>query len=363
MSRRDYPERTIITTWQISFDEIQVKNEEAAWLLRLWGYLDSQELSFELLQWRGYESAAPGWLQNNTANEITFLATIDTLLDYSLIERNDNSYTFSIHRVVHDWIQASVIGRGDIDLFWTAIATIGLAVPHPDTRDSATIQRRLLQHADQCLLYWDTANFQQHLDEAYLTSLDNLGSLYLGLGKLDKAEKVYQQALRGNEAALGPDHPNTLEAVKSLAVIYRRLGKFDKSENMSQQALRGFEAVVGPDNPSTLQTVNNLGVLYNELGKLDEAEKMHQRALGGYEAVLGPDHTGTLRAVNGLGNVYSKLGKLGEAEKMYQRALQGYEAALGPDHPNTLGAVNNLGLLYRQLGKLEEARNMYQRTL
>lgn len=46
MNRHDYPARTIITTWQISFDELKLKDEGAAKLLRLWGYLDNQELWF-----------------------------------------------------------------------------------------------------------------------------------------------------------------------------------------------------------------------------------------------------------------------------------------------------------------------------
>jgi hypothetical protein len=33
--RNDYPERTIITTWQISFEEIKLRDERAAKLLRL----------------------------------------------------------------------------------------------------------------------------------------------------------------------------------------------------------------------------------------------------------------------------------------------------------------------------------------
>jgi hypothetical protein len=47
--RNDYPERTIITTWQISFEEVKLRDEGAAKLLRLWGYLDNQELWYQLL--------------------------------------------------------------------------------------------------------------------------------------------------------------------------------------------------------------------------------------------------------------------------------------------------------------------------
>ena len=85
MRRTDYPERTIITTWQISYDELKNNNEEAARLLQLWGYLDNQELWFELLQWSGYKESAPGWLQKLTADKFNFRETIDILSDYSLI--------------------------------------------------------------------------------------------------------------------------------------------------------------------------------------------------------------------------------------------------------------------------------------
>jgi hypothetical protein len=100
--RNDYRERTIITTWQISFDEIKIRDEGAVKLLRLWGYIDNQELWFQLLLWPRWKNAAPGWLQQIMATEISFLATVDTLLGYSLIERNGNSETYSMHAVVHD---------------------------------------------------------------------------------------------------------------------------------------------------------------------------------------------------------------------------------------------------------------------
>jgi len=118
-NRHDYPERTILTTWQISFDELKRRNEEAAKLLRLWGYLDNQELWFQLLQWEGFERVAPSWLRKITATEISFLGTIDVLLNYSLVEWNDDE-TYSMHTVVHDWIQASINADEDDGLLHIA---------------------------------------------------------------------------------------------------------------------------------------------------------------------------------------------------------------------------------------------------
>ncbi|KAH0558618.1 hypothetical protein GP486_004729 [Trichoglossum hirsutum] len=250
-NRSDYPERTIVTTWQISFEALKLKDEGASKLLQLWGYLDNQELWFQLLKWPGYESVAPGWLRKITASEIAFLATVDTLLDYSLIEQNDKSETYTMHTVVHDWIRASVNEKGDESLLQIAVITIGLAVPDREVRDSATLQRRLLPHAIQCSQLWgQVSDFQQHLDQdAYLASFNNLGILYRSQGKLTEAEAMLQRALAGYEKALGPEHTSTLNTVNNLVALYRNQGKLTEVVAMVQRALARKEKVLALDQP------------------------------------------------------------------------------------------------------------------
>ncbi|KIN02724.1 hypothetical protein OIDMADRAFT_120076 [Oidiodendron maius Zn] len=363
--RSDYPERTIITTWQISFEEIKLRDEGAAMLLRLWGYLDNQELWYQLLLRLGRKNAAPGWLRQITASEVSFLATIGTLLDFSLIEQNDNSETYSMHAVVHDWIQASNDMSKDEGLLQTAITTIGLAVPGEDTRDSTTTQRRLLPHLIQLLQYWsDVTEVQDYVDNAvYLDSLEMLGNLCVSQGKLAESEEMFQRALRGKEKALGAEHTSTLGTVHNLAILYTNQSKLAESEEMLQRVLRGFEKALGVEHTSTLGTVHNLGNIYTNQSKLVESEEMLQRALRGFEKTLGVEHVSTIHTVHNLGNLYTNQGKLAEAEKMYQRALRGFEKALGVEHMSTLSTAHNLANLYTNQGKLAEAEKMYQRAL
>ncbi len=287
-ARNDYhhSEQTILTTWQIPFDEVERKDKKAAKLLRLWGYLSNHELWYELLLWPECRGAAPNWLQQITTTDFSFLETIGTLLNYSLIERNGNTETYSMHAVVHDWIQASNDVRGDATVLQTALTTIGLAVPPQMIRDSSTIQRRLQPHLLHLLQYWSHTTDQEN-NVVHLRSLVMLGILCVDLCKFVEAEQMYQRALQSREKALGADHT------------------------------------------STLNTANNLGLLYADQGKLAEAEEMYQRALQGYEKALGADHTSTLNTVNNLGLLYADQGKLAEAEEMYQRALKGRKKALG----------------------------------
>src|SRR5450432_977948 len=45
-----YEDRTLYSTWQISFDHVEQQNGLSAQLLRLWAYFDNQDLWFELLR-------------------------------------------------------------------------------------------------------------------------------------------------------------------------------------------------------------------------------------------------------------------------------------------------------------------------
>jgi tetratricopeptide (TPR) repeat protein len=289
-NRHDYPERTIITTWQISFDEVKLRNEGAAKLLRLWGYLDNQELWFQLLQWPGYERVAPSWLRKITATEISFLTTVDILLTYSLIERNDKSETYSMHAVVHDWIQASINEKNDESLLQIEITTIGLAVPPNDVRDSMTVQRRLLPHVIRWSQHWgQVSDVQQTLDKnAYLAGLHNLGDLYRNQGRLAEAEAMYERALVGKEKALGAEHASTLQTVNNLGLLYRNQGRLAEAEAMYERALAGFQKALGADHALTLQTVKNLQNLHKKQGRLSEADAIYQPRLERTD-VLQPD--------------------------------------------------------------------------
>ncbi|KAN0072353.1 hypothetical protein V8E54_009282 [Elaphomyces granulatus] len=359
-----YEDRTLYSTWQLSFDHVKKRNELSAKLLRLWAYFDNQDIWFELLRHNGSED--PEWIHELTEDELSFNGAVRVLSDHGLVEVDMSSQEqmesrgYSIHNCVHSWTVYVLNQEWDYDLAKLALKFVGSHVPGDESPKWWLTQRRLLQHAARCLHF--VLNDMVR-DDGMEWALHNLGNLYADQGKLDEAEKVYQRALQRYEKAWGPGHTSTLDTVNNFGLLYKSQGKLDEAEKMYQRALQGYEKAWGPDHTSTLDTVNNLGDLYTSQGKLDEAEKMCQRALQGYEKAWGPDHTSTLSTVSNLGTLYMTQGKLNEAEMMYQRALQGKEKAVGPDHTSTLDTAHNLGVRYVDQGKLDEAENMYQRVV
>ncbi|KAK1780029.1 hypothetical protein QBC45DRAFT_477241 [Copromyces sp. CBS 386.78] len=374
-SPQDYGNRSVWTTWTISFNAIEARDKTAGNLLRLWAFLDNREMWHSLLQVaRNDKEQWPKWLCDIACNEVKFLNMATLLLRYSMIEvRESAQSSYSMHPVVHRWISHIQDDAGKRVFLRLAVMLIGFSVPHDTTKNYWVLQRRLLPHAERCLWWMEELKGGECNTEDITIghATHSLGNLYSDQGRLKEAETMYQRALEGYEKALGPDHTSTLNTVNNLGNLYKTQGRLKEAKTMYQRALEGKEKALGPDHTSTLDIVGNLGNLYSDQGLLKEAETMYQRALEGKEKALGPDHTSTLDTVNNLGNLYKTQGRLKEAETMYQRALEGkekralegYEKALGPDHTSTLNTVNNLGLLYSDQGRLKEAETMYQRAL
>ncbi|PQE09025.1 Kinesin light chain protein [Rutstroemia sp. NJR-2017a BBW] len=379
---QDYPDRSVWTTWTISYETIRETNKAAANLLLLWAFLDCKDLWYGLFTTaceasETVTSSLLEWIGGIANDELQFTKAMRLLWNYSLVERVSESRSYATHPVVHQWAYHFQETSSRAELAQIAVMVVGWAVPSSSSQDYTTLQRRLLPHAQVCFPWVESNEIELRSGKggkgeeqeqggrttSIYPAIHLLGDLYANQGKLDEAEKMYQRALEGNEKALGTDHTSTLNTVNNLGSLYANQGKLDEAEKMYQQALKGEGKALGADHISTLSTVNNLGILYADQGKLDEAEKMYQRALEGKGKALGADHISTLSTVNNLGILYANQGKLDEAEKMYQRALLGTEKALGADHTSTLDIVNNLGLLYANQGKLDEAEKMYQQAL
>jgi hypothetical protein len=149
-----YEDRTLYSTWQISFDYIERRNPLSAKLLRLWAFFDNQDIWFELLRHSNTED--PEWVQELTDDELSFHATVRVLSNHGLVDVASSledwteSKGYSIHGCVHSWIIHALNQEWNPDLARLAIRFVGAHVPGERDMLSWLTQRRLLQHAARC---------------------------------------------------------------------------------------------------------------------------------------------------------------------------------------------------------------------
>jgi tetratricopeptide (TPR) repeat protein len=302
----DYDGRTLYSTWNVSYQQIQRQDPSAAELLRLMAYLGNQDLWYELFQagtdaelFHAGADTEPSWWLEIIKSKARFNHAISKLRDYSLVEVRAGSY--SLHACVHDWTLGFLNRSFDDELYRLAAHCVGRSVQWDTEADYWVGNRRLLQHVQR--FEHDRIKDSMDWSNIEITDLYRIAHLCRQFDMNTEAEIMYLRALQGCEKAWGVEHT------------------------------------------STLNTVISLGLLYADQGKMAEAEAMYLRALQGCEKALGAEHTSTLATVNNLGLLYADQGKMAEAEAMYLRALQGYENAVGADHPRTRVIARNLNAL------------------
>ncbi|CAG8982451.1 hypothetical protein HYALB_00013982 [Hymenoscyphus albidus] len=261
---QEYLDRTILTTWKMSYNQVVAQNQDAAGLLRLWAFLDHTDLWYEMVSSAlqllpELDIAVSDWLLQVARSQLKFLSAMRILSRYSLVDSREGTASHSMHAVLHKWCFLLSEGSERKDLSIAAIGMVALTVPSESAYKDRLLQRRMLPH----LLY------------IYPFARDNRWAQW--------------DIIDGN-------HQGWI--FSQLAMIFGDQDKLVEAEQMYQRALQGYKKALGPDHTSTLNTVNNLGNLYSDQGKLVEAEQMYQRALQGKEKALGPDHTSTLNTVN-----------------------------------------------------------------
>ncbi|KAJ5751290.1 hypothetical protein N7533_008318 [Penicillium manginii] len=388
--RRDPSIRhAVITTWQLSFEQIHQDRPAATDLLALMSMFDRQGI--------------PEGLVRGDGDGLQFEDALAPLISYSLIRVELKKGSFDMHRLVQLSVRTWLEVHRELAQ-WQEKSRAIMAEIFPDGQyESWTECQRLLPHAKEVIKSISTQHEEDRLNTATLlsncgwfqdlqgyyeegetmhrralearedvlghehpdtlTSVSLLGSVLSSQGKYEEAEVMHRRALEAREDVLGHEHPDTLTSVSYLGNVLSSQGKYEEAEVMHRRALEAREDVLGREHPDTLTSVSNLGKVLSRQGKYEEAEAMHRRALEGSEKVLGREHPSTLTSVSNLGSVLDSQGKYEEAEAMHRRALEGYEEVLGHEHPHTLTSVNNLGSVLSRQGKHEEAEAMHRRAL
>ena len=261
---REDADRSILTTWTLSFNSLRLQSEDATNLLMLWAFLDNGDLWYELLAPAldlAIADEVPRWFARCAGDKLEFKECIGLLLEYSFIDAKTGSSSFSMHSVLHHWC-FHTFEENKATMSWLALIIVASAVPSETVLYYSLIQRRLLPHCDHVY-----SMLQRHLQDAfknreYLPSLSRacyqLGYLYSDQGKMKEAEDMYLRALAGKEKAWGPEHKQTLDTRYNLGLLYKERSMFGKAVLQFKYVVQGYTKLLGPEHSETVEALNQL---------------------------------------------------------------------------------------------------------
>ncbi|HEY0757615.1 MAG TPA: tetratricopeptide repeat protein [Ktedonobacteraceae bacterium] len=353
-----YPE-SVITTWSLSFAQVEHTNPAAAELLQLCAFLAPDHIPEELLT-----EGAPYWpaaLREAVANPLSFNQLLETLLAFSLVKRLSEDRMLSLHRLVQ--IVQMERMEAEIHQIWAQSLVRAMHTLFPqDTQDVATWPRcqRYLEQVEAC----DVLIQRHHLllpEAANL--LDRAGTYVREHMWYTQAEPLYRRALAIREQHLGPEHPETATILHNLAMLQRDTGNFVEAEQLYQRALAIREQHLGPEHPYTANALSNIANLYLAQKRYREAAPLYKRAHAIREQYFGQADLNSDNHLHTLANFHVTQGWYREAESLYQHALTIREQHLGPLHYRTANILNNLAVLYLSQGRYADAEPLYRRVL
>ncbi len=200
-------------------------------------------------------------------------------------------------------------------------------------------------------------------DPDTLQAMTSLGSSYWNIGLMDKAAEIQRSVMEARINTLGPNHPDTLKSIDKLADTYWLCGRMVEAQELGITAMAGMNEVFGPSDIITLTSTLNLARVYKHRGQFEKARELQARVQGVCMEKFGLENTLTLRASMELGTSYCDLGRLEEAEKLLQTVVLAKRRVLGKEHAYTLWALNDLAKIYCAQNRPVEAEEILVEVL
>ncbi len=353
---RNYP-ATVLTTWEIAFQQVQQANPAAAHLLNLCAFLAPDNISITMIRF-GAAGLSPT-LQATLENMLEVEEMLATLYRYSLISRKEE--TITIHRLVQEvtqdrlhkeekerWLEAAIHLVNQFFPFdqynletWAASGNI---LPHLIT---------VVNHAEK-----------QKIEPELVATLWQKAAYYLNeQGEYAKAQSVTELALKTRSILFGEDHLVTAESLDFLGQLQREQTNYSHAQLCHERALRIRQASLGQEHEDTAKSLNNLGYLFQEKGEYQKAQDYYEAALAIRQHILGDNHPDTAVSLNNLGLIFQLQGKYEQAHFYYEATLMICRQVLGNFHPNTATALHNLGFLAQAKGNYDMAYTHYETAL
>ncbi|KAE8158938.1 hypothetical protein BDV40DRAFT_307408 [Aspergillus tamarii] len=377
----DYRNDTILTTWEVSLQRIEIDIPEASELLLLCGFLSNNDIFEELFTYSRFQqykkshshqeyalfegrvsSHLHAALKNvqNLPSDTKFLDLRNSYgppSDISLPQPLSVVYAITEGWLL--WMRATIleirlsflltfyeVEQVETDIWWVAYKLTVILRDHT-----------LHKHTEQPFR-WQFAEARRALHPKHPRALSIAGDIawiLLLQDRIQESRKWYEWVLLSRQRVQGPQHYATLGAVMGIASILERDGSHHEALDLRIMAYEGRAARLGTENPLTLNSAHVIGRQFSIEGRYDDAVKWFQLVFYGRNTTLGPDHEDTLQSACEIANSLFQLNRHNEALEWDQTVWKGRNKMFGPNHKSTLQSAHYIGYVLSLVDRYNDA--------
>jgi eukaryotic-like serine/threonine-protein kinase len=188
-----------------------------------------------------------------------------------------------------------------------------------------------------------------------------LGTMYMKLGKFDRADTMIQSALKLRREDLVPDPSALAETLIADGRLRSDQGKYDEAERLVREALAILVARDPKNKVGRANALSALGHVLVEHGKYAPAVEVLDQAVA-IESQKNAS-SGLLDTLNDLADAHLYLGHYPIAEALDNRALTLDRAKYGDNHPRVGDDLHDLSQVEDLWGKYADAERHERQAL
>jgi tetratricopeptide (TPR) repeat protein len=369
----------------VSYQEIKQKDPNAAQLLQLFAYLDFHDIWLELIMNGNRGPNIPQWYQDVTKSKVELLRIISLFREYSMLQKNSDSNSYSVQPVLHHWL--GVLSKDcRSELLRLSVLAVSFSAPVEEENKFWVLEFRLLPHATkvydnlfgndfsgELLDFRPSARYldaQKSLTVISTHSISQLDHPFRRFGLLlhhqrqfCQARAVFTRAIEEMDTSNGAELLLVLRLKSLLADTCGELGCNEREQELALEAWDGCVKLLGPEHQWTLSARSVLAASQFSSGKTEAGLKMLEENIAVYRKIPSGYDGDLAEGLRLLSSVYWKLGRFEEAIDLGQESVRICERTFGVDHFRTLVAIDNLACAYMEGKRYAEAEKELRKAI
>ncbi|GMM92564.1 tetratricopeptide repeat protein [Qipengyuania sp. MTN3-11] len=158
-------------------------------------------------------------------------------------------------------------------------------------------------------------------------------------GRSEEAVAFQKTSLETREAALGPNHPDTIASYYGYAGALRRAGRMEEAERTARLAVERAVEHMDSSHPSYARALEMLGIVLSRSGRPIEATDYLVRALELKREHEGSDNLVFGYGIHNLATILLQRERYADASPLFVEAEALFRQKQGEDSPYAIGSL------------------------
>lgn len=240
--------------------------------------------------------------------------------------------------------------------FGEGVALLGVLMAHGGEGEAAMpIVRKGFDRFVESYVTLDPGERNRGLVIAKSNLEFSLSQVALRIGDNDGALDFQRASLTTREAALGPDHPDTIAAYYGYAGTLRRAGRMAEAESFARTAVERAVGAIDTSHPSYARSLEMLGIVLSRSGRPLEATQHLLRALQLKREHEGADNLVFGYGIHNLATIFLQRERYADASPLFVEAEALFRSKQGAKSPFAIGSLAYAGQIDFVEGRYEDA--------